>query len=108
MNAIKMYFLDVFAKHYVDFAGRATRKQFWMFQLFLFIAGFIVAALTSFLGDLGQILYYVCCLAVFLPSLAIGARRLHDTGRSAWWLLLEIIPFGVIVLIIFWVMPTRD
>lgn len=109
MNAIKTYFLDVFAKHYVDFDGRATRTQFWMFYLFTFISTVIIAVITSFLGDLGQVIYYVVSLGFLLPFLGIGARRLHDTGRSAWWLLLLLLPlFGPLILLVFWVLPTQD
>ncbi len=109
MNAIKTYFFDVFKNHYVDFAGRATRTQFWMFQLFMFLFALVMAAVLSFMGDAGQVIYYVISLAVFLPSLAIAARRLHDIGRSAWWLLLYFLPvLGPIVLLVFFVLPSKN
>ena len=98
------YYIDAF-RNYVNFNGRATRTQYWMFMLFNIIAQIILAVVTlvlPFLSFLGT----VYSLGVLLPSLAIGARRLHDTDRSAWWLLLLLVPFvGAIVLLIFYVLP---
>ncbi len=77
------YYVEAFQK-YAEFQGRARRKEFWYFSLFNFVAAFV---LTLFLGPIAG-LYQ---LAVFLPATAIGVRRLHDTGRSGWWLLLPIV-----------------
>jgi uncharacterized membrane protein YhaH (DUF805 family) len=85
----------VFGK-YVDFNGRALRSEFWYFQLFMLIVSAVVNAVFEPLG-------IVVGLAVLLPNLAVGARRLHDTGRSGWWQLLLLLPvIGVIVLIVWW------
>jgi uncharacterized membrane protein YhaH (DUF805 family) len=82
---------------YVDFKGRAGKAEFWWF----FLAQVIVLVVT---GAISDILYIIAALALFLPGLGVGARRLHDTGRSGWWLLLGLIPLiGLIVLIVFWV-----
>ena len=106
---INKYFLDVFKNHYVDFKGRATRKQYWLYVLFTFIAFFILAAMLSFFGKTGDIIYALCQLAILLPSLAILARRLHDTNKSAWWLLLELVPFiGALVLFVFALLPSNE
>ena len=93
-------------KQYVDFNGRAQRMEFWMFQLFNLIISIVLAIIDGVLGlGLLQPLY---ALAVLIPSLAVGARRLHDTGRSGWWLLLGLIPLiGIIVLIVFWVADSQ-
>lgn len=89
-------------KQYVDFSGRAQRMEFWMFQLFNFLVSIGLAIVDAILG-LG-ILQPLYALAVLLPGLAAGARRLHDTNRSGWWLLIGLIPLiGIIVLIVFWV-----
>jgi uncharacterized membrane protein YhaH (DUF805 family) len=83
-----------FAK-YADFNGRAKRPEYWWFILFLFLLG----AAT---GIVSQTLNAVVGLATLLPSLAVGARRLHDTNRSGWWQLLWIVPLiGWIVMIVF-------
>jgi uncharacterized membrane protein YhaH (DUF805 family) len=87
-------------RQYVDFAGRARRKEYWMFTLVSVIISLVLAILDNVLtiGVLG-LLY---SLAVLLPSLAVGVRRLHDTGRSGWWLLISLIPLiGAIVLVVF-------
>ena len=81
------------AKNYVGFEGRAQRVEYWYFTLINLIAGLIL----SYVSPTLQAVY---ALAVFLPALAV--RRLHDTERSGWWLLLIFLPLiGAIVLIIF-------
>ena len=99
------YYIDAF-RNYVNFNGRATRTQFWMFVLFNFIANvilMIVGFILPFLAFLGT----VYSLAVLLPSWAVGARRLHDTDRSGWWQLIGLVPLvGWIVLLIFFVQPS--
>jgi uncharacterized membrane protein YhaH (DUF805 family) len=94
-------------RQYADFTGRARRTEFWMFTFVSAIIGIVLSLVdevvfvgpgVSTTGWLGTIYG----LAVLLPTLAVGARRLHDTGRSGWWLLLAIIPLiGAIVLIVF-------
>ena len=86
---------------YVDFSGRAARPEFWWFFLFQ-ISVLLVARLIG-----GDILYGLVALALLLPSLAVGARRLHDIGKSAWFLLLALIPIiGFFVLLYFFIQPT--
>jgi uncharacterized membrane protein YhaH (DUF805 family) len=92
-------------KHYVDFNGRDTRKEFWMYELFNVIFGMFFYILSLFSHDL-IILYFLWVLASFLPTLAITVRRLHDIGKSGWWILIDFIPIvGVIVLIVFLATP---
>ena len=96
---------------YVGFAGRARRSEFWYWFLFKILLGIVTALLDRFLlgqtGALGTITGIVN-LALLLPSLAVNARRLHDTGRSGWWQLLLLIPvIGIIVLIVFWVQDSH-
>ncbi len=84
---------------YVAFSGRAPRPEFWWFVLGQLIA-LIVASL------LGRFIYTLVALALLLPSLAVGSRRLHDIGKSGWWQLINLIPLlGLLVLIYFWVQP---
>jgi uncharacterized membrane protein YhaH (DUF805 family) len=81
-------------KNYTGFAGRARRKEFWWFALISFIIAVVLMAIL-------RPLPYIYLLAVLLPSLAVTVRRLHDTGRTAWWLLWYLLPFiGSIVLIV--------
>jgi len=95
-------------KHYADFDGRARRKEYWMFILFNIIGYLIMWMLdlaigTSYLGI--GLFTTLFGLAVIIPGLAVGVRRLHDTGRSGWWLLISLVPFiGAIVLLIYFLM----
>ncbi|MCL2154372.1 MAG: DUF805 domain-containing protein [Leptospirales bacterium] len=103
------WYIDVLKK-YTVFTGRARRKEYWMFTLFnliISIAISIVAQLFAKIPVIGLIfglLPLIYAIAVLLPSLAVAIRRLHDTNRSGWFLLLALIPIlGVIILIIFFV-----
>jgi uncharacterized membrane protein YhaH (DUF805 family) len=92
-------------KHYADFSGRSRRKDYWMFFLFLFIFGIASAILDNIFGMAFWIgygpIYMLFTLAMFIPHLAAGVRRLHDIGKSGWMLLVVLIPFiGIIWLII--------
>ncbi len=87
---------------YAEFAGRATRSEFWWFFLFTLLVSVGLDMVSHTLSGLFS-------LATLLPSLAVGARRLHDTNRSGWWLLLWLVPFiGWIVLIIFYVQESAS
>lgn len=80
---------------YADFNGRASRSEYWWFALAIVIGTIVLAYFSETLSALFQ-------LAVLVPSLAVGARRLHDTNRSGWWQLIGLIPIiGWIVLIVF-------
>lgn len=95
-------YFDAF-KQYADFSGRTSRNDFWMFVLFHFIimVGLSMIDITLLSGLYG--------LATIIPFIAITARRLHDTNKSGWWQLLELIPFvGLIVIVIFCAQPAVD
>ncbi|MCP1122685.1 DUF805 domain-containing protein [Bacillus sp. 3103sda1] len=101
------WYLQAF-KNYAGFQGRARRKEYWMFFLINLIVTIILEILVavSFVFLIPFLLY---ALAIILPSLAVGARRLHDTGRSGWWQLLSLIPVvGGIVLIIFFCQDSEE
>lgn len=85
---------------YVTFAGRARRSEFWWFTLFAVIL-YVVAAIIDAAAGISA-LAIIVALALFLPSLAVTVRRLHDTGRSGWWILISLIPLvGGLVLLVF-------
>ena len=91
-------------KNYAGFAGRARRTEYWMFALVNTVMYLALMALDYYLNTSIPALIYV--LAVLLPSLAVGVRRLHDTGRSGAWILIALIPLiGSIVLLVFTVQP---
>ncbi len=99
-------------KKYVEFGGRAARTEFWMFALINFIIGIVLAVIDHVLGTVTAsgigILGLVYALAVFLPSLGVAVRRLHDTGRSGFWILVGLIPFlGAIVLLVFFILESK-
>ncbi|WP_088013292.1 DUF805 domain-containing protein [Gottfriedia acidiceleris] len=95
-------------KNYAVFNGRARRTEYWMFFLFNAIITIILSFLQS-LADIDKILTGIYGLLTILPNLAVGARRLHDSGKSAWWLLIGIIPFiGTIILIIFFCLDSEE
>lgn len=106
-------------RNYAYFGGRARRSEYWYFTLVnilisfgIQITGGIVGAILRPIG-LGSIsvvfagIAALYTLALFVPSIAVGVRRLHDTGRSGWWLLIGLIPVvGFIVLIVFFAMDS--
>ena len=105
------WYLDAW-KNYVNFQGRARRKAYWMFVLFNIIALVILSLIEGALGLSGQngygILTGLYSLAIILPLIALAVRRLHDTGRSGWWLLIGLVPLiGPIVLIVFYVTDSQ-
>jgi uncharacterized membrane protein YhaH (DUF805 family) len=85
---------------YVDFKGRASRSEYWWFVLFIFLAYFGVAVVAEIAKAPALIL--VVPLALLLPQLAAGVRRLHDTGKSGWWYLICLVPYvgGIVVLVL--------
>ncbi|WP_337996067.1 DUF805 domain-containing protein [Oleispirillum naphthae] len=92
-----------FAK-YAAFAGRAARAEFWWWVGFYLLGSAVVvifdAATFPLSGGLFSLLFP---LAIFLPTLAVAARRLHDIGKSGWWLLLWLVPLiGPLILIYWW------
>ncbi|MGL4478029.1 MAG: DUF805 domain-containing protein, partial [Aeromonas veronii] len=91
-------------KQYAVFSGRAHRTEYWMFVLCNVIVMLLLGMVDKLVGGDNELISSIYSLAVLLPSLAVAARRLHDTDRSAWWLLLGLIPIiGTLVLIYFMV-----
>ncbi len=87
-------------RKYSDFYGRATRREYWMF----FLVNVVIASILDFLGLRTIGLLYT--LFIFVPNLAVGIRRLHDTGKSGKWFLLILIPvIGAIILLVLMAMP---
>jgi uncharacterized membrane protein YhaH (DUF805 family) len=95
---------------YAGFKGRARRSEYWWFALFSFVVSLVAGILDGVLGtSLGEggslgVIGLIVNLALLLPALAVGVRRLHDTDKSGWWLLIGLVPFvGAIVLLVFFV-----
>ncbi len=100
------WYLNVVRDNYGNFAGRASRKEYWMFTLFNMIFAAVAIIVDNILGTTfgfgegnAQMsmpygwIYMLYILAVFIPSLAVFVRRLHDVGNSGWWCFLVLIPF---------------
>jgi uncharacterized membrane protein YhaH (DUF805 family) len=88
-------------RKYTDFTGRASRPEYWWF-----ILAYAIIAVVA--GLLHRFVYIVVVLVFVLPLLAVGARRLHDIGKSGWFLLLSLIPVvGGLVLLYFMVQPSQ-
>ena len=103
----------VAVKKYAVFEGRARRKEYWFFVLFYLIFAFVLGFIDGLAGtvqaqtDIG-LFGTIFGFALLLPSLAVAVRRLHDTGRSGWWVLINLIPvIGMIVFIVFAVQDSQ-
>jgi uncharacterized membrane protein YhaH (DUF805 family) len=104
-------------KKYAVFAGRARRKEYWYFCLFNILIAMVLAIITAVmgfvsprtgLGLIGSGLLCLYSLAVLIPGIAVSVRRLHDTGKSGWWLLIGLVPFvGAILLLVFMVQDSQ-
>ncbi len=100
------WFLDPVKNQYADFEGRATLKQYWMFVLVSVLISIAISIVEYTLGTI--LLGTIFSLAICIPNLAIGARRLHDIGKSGWWQLIVLVPvIGFIVLIV-WLARKSD
>lgn len=121
MKEAKNWYIAVLKK-YAVFSGRARRKEYWMFVLVNFIIGFVLDFIEALfmpgssrmslpgVGSIGApwIIYSLYNLAVLLPSIGVAIRRLHDTNRSGWWLLIELVPLvGAIGLIVWTVRDSQ-
>lgn len=98
------WYLEVLKK-YAVFDGRARRKEYWHFYLSNIIITIVLAVFDAVTGgEVGMGLLGIYLLAVLIPSIAVSVRRLHDTDRSGWWLLIGLIPLiGAIVFLVFMV-----
>ena len=100
------WFVKCLMEKYADFEGRASRSEYWYFLLINILAYLGLAIVTVVLAGISgfDLLVAVPTLYLFgtlIPGLAVTARRLHDTDRSGWWQLLNFVPFGGIVLLVF-------
>jgi uncharacterized membrane protein YhaH (DUF805 family) len=99
----------VFLENYANFEGRARRSEYWYYTLcsFLIVIGlyvltFVLALLAGPVGILTTVLIVLFAIATIIPNIAVAVRRLHDTNKSGWWLLISFIPLGGLVLLVFY------
>ncbi|MDO6610696.1 DUF805 domain-containing protein [Shewanella sp. 1_MG-2023] len=101
-------------KNYINFKDRARRKEYWFFVLFNLIAGIVLGLIDNMTGTLSPetgygLLSGIYSLLVFLPGLGVTVRRLHDSGRTGWWILIGLIPLiGALVLLYFLVSDSEQ
>jgi uncharacterized membrane protein YhaH (DUF805 family) len=94
------YYFEVLGK-YADFSGRARRAEYWMFVLINFGVAIVLGIVDAVVGT--GVLNALYGLGVLIPSLAVSARRLHDTNRSGWWQLIALVPIiGWVIAIVFY------
>ena len=109
---MKKYYLDILTNKYIDFSGRARRKEYWMWTLYVTLINILAIILDDMLGlnfellgedlDYGW-LYLITGIINFIPGLSIVVRRLHDVGKSGWFFLIILIPIigwiGILILL---------
>ena len=107
-NPLISYWKRVVLEKYADFTGRARRSEYWWFTLSNILV-FIVLALLIAVADIFWVLYVIYGLALLVPSIAVTIRRLHDTDKSGWFILIGLIPFvgGIILLVFMCIDSTR-
>ncbi len=95
--------------NYCNFEGRASRSEYWWFFLFNFIAGLVIGAVFVWSETLEYLVSGLFSLAMLLPGLGLSVRRLHDSGRSGWWIFINVIPFiGQLIYLYFTVQPSQN
>ncbi len=104
-TALNVYFVDYLKNNYLKFDGRVSRRQYWMFALYSSLISIIISFLACILPFL-SILSLLYVLAILVPSVGLGVRRLHDIDLSGWFFLICLIPFiGGIALILLFCLP---
>ena len=93
---------------YATFSGRASRSEFWWFQLALIFCVVLAGIVSVIIPIIGMIAYLVVAFGSLIPNLAVWVRRLHDTNRSGWWYLLAFVPFGGIVVIVWCIFKSSE
>jgi len=120
MEQFNQYFLETIKQRYAQFEGRATRSEYWYFILYYFLLSIVTSIIDTFFinpvilhttteeASKGGLLGMLLALGLLIPSIALAIRRLHDIGKSGWWLLIGLIPvIGIIVLIYFYVQDSQ-
>ena len=106
---LKNNYVSVVKDKFFCFEGRADRKEFWYFVLANFCVAFLIGCIDGLIGAERPYLGSLYSLAVLLPNLGVSVRRLHDIGKSGWWLFLSLLPpIGTIILIVWACKPSVD
>ncbi|MGN0913389.1 MAG: DUF805 domain-containing protein [Alphaproteobacteria bacterium] len=101
------YFVNVVKTQYTNIKGRATRSQYWYYVLCYFIVSLPFAIVDALFNM--RLFSTILGLALLVPSISIGIRRLHDINKSGWWYLIALIPIaGPIALLVMFCLPTQN
>jgi uncharacterized membrane protein YhaH (DUF805 family) len=87
-------------RNYVNFSGRASRSEFWYWELFLFLGSIALQIVDSFIGV--AVSNGIFSLAILLPTLALEIRRLHDVDRTGWWWFISLTVIGYFIPLLYW------
>jgi uncharacterized membrane protein YhaH (DUF805 family) len=107
-NAFQRFFIEVILHQYTLNTGRATRQEYWMYALFYFLINLAISLVCGVIGgvgtgaELGDVAGTIYLLGLLLPSINIAVRRMHDIGRSGWWILFPVVNF------IFLCLPSQE
>lgn len=103
------WYKKVVLENYANFEGRARRSEYWYFTLINLVISiafsiltFVFASISETLAFIPNIISIIYSLAILVPSIAVGARRLHDIGKSGWFQLVALIPFVGVIVLIYW------
>ena len=108
VDFFQKWFVDIVKNHYADFEGRVRRQTYWMFYLSYLILSVALGVVGAIIGSIIGMWFYLLVMglagvAMIVPVIALGVRRLHDIGKSGWWYLIVLIPLigtiGLIVLL---------
>lgn len=101
-SGFNTYFVDYLKNSYLEFNGRVSRRQYWMFALYSIIVSFVLGFIGGLIPPL-SIFSLLFSLALLVPSVGLGVRRLHDINLSGWFFLIALIPFvgGLVLLFLF-------
>jgi len=95
-------------RRYADFTGRAARPEYWWFFLFVFLCSVVLTTIDSRVLGTSNVLWHfglmngLFTLAIIVPMIAVGVRRLHDIGRPGWWIAIGLIPLVGGLVLIYW------
>ncbi|OAV42974.1 DUF805 domain-containing protein [Lewinella sp. 4G2] len=102
-----MEYFKLALSKYAQFTGRSRRSEYWYFTLVNVIISFVIGILATVISDSISYLGNLISLALFIPGLAVAVRRLHDVGRSGWWLLIAFTGIGIFVLLYWYIQDSE-
>lgn len=119
MEQFNKYFIDTLKNRYAEFDGRATRSEYWYYFLFYLLLIFTAKVLDTYVlnpilgmtieeASQGGFIQVIIALALIVPTIALGIRRLHDIGKTGWWMLIGLVPIvGFVVLMYFYITDSQ-